>query len=266
MPNINNNYRYYGNGYADPVLQTQYIDVNTKTYHTVNDFQIIQLFIQMTRRNHLIESTVSVRTKGCFTYISFITILLMAISNDVQLNPGPGPTNNDSTIYGCGTCTQPVTWDHRAVVCNTCDQWYHISCQEIQSGTYSILNEDDNICWNCINCNNPNYSTICYDLHHLATDNIYSILTLSDTSIQNPDICNTLLKPILASTPEKKILCKREVKISPLGILNINCQSIKKKQDRMENLIDSINPDIVIATETWLDPTITNNQVFHPTT
>ena len=113
-----NNYRYYGNGYADPVLQTQYIEVNTKTYHTVNDFQIIKLFNQMTRRNHFIESTV--RTKGCLTYI---TILLMAISNDVQLNPGP--TNNDSTIYGCGTCNQPVTWDHRAVVCDTCDQWYH---------------------------------------------------------------------------------------------------------------------------------------------
>ena len=116
----------------------------------------------------------------------------------------------------------------------------------------------------CINCNNPNYSAICYDLHHPATDNIYSILTLSDTSIQNPDICNTLLKPIHASTTEKKISSKREVKISPLRILNINCQSIKKKQDLMENLIDSTNPDIVIATETWLDPTITNNQVFPP--
>ena len=34
----------------------------------------------------------------------------------------------------------------------------------------------------------------------------------------------------------------------------------------MENIIDSTNPDIVIAIETWLDPTITNNQVFHPTT
>ena len=135
---LNNKYRYYGNGYADPVLQTQYIEVNTKTYHTVNYFQIIQVFNQMTRRNHLIESTV--RTKGCLTYIN---ILLMAISNDVQLNPGP--TNNDSTIYGCGTCTQPVTWDHRAVVCDTCDQWYHISCQEIRSETYSILNEADNI-------------------------------------------------------------------------------------------------------------------------
>ena len=32
----------------------------------------------------------------------------------------------------------------------------------------------------------------------------------------------------------------------------------------MENLIDSTNPDIVIGTETWLDPRITNNQVLPP--
>ena len=54
---------------------------------------------------------------------------------------------------------------------------------------------------------------------------------------------------------KKKISSKREMKIglSPLRILNINWQSIKKKQDRMENPIDSTNPDI-IGTETWLDP------------
>ena len=188
----------------------------------------------------------------------------MAISNDVQVNPRLGPTNNnvnDNTNYGCGTCNQPVTWDHRAVVCDTCDEWYNISCQDIQSRTYSLLQEDDNICRNCLKCNSPNYSTICYDLHHLPTYNMYS---LSDTSIQNPDVCDTMMKPIHTSTPEKKISSKREVKIglSPLRILNINCQSMKKKQDRMENLIDSTNPDIGIGTETWLDPRITNNQVF----
>ena len=73
QPNkLNNNYRYCGNGYADPVFQTQYIEVITKTYHTVNAFQIIQCFNQMTRRNHLIESTV--RTKGRLTYITILRI------------------------------------------------------------------------------------------------------------------------------------------------------------------------------------------------
>ena len=42
----------------------------------------------------------------------------------------------------------------------------------------------------------------------------------------------------------------------------MNCQSIKKKQERVENIIDSTKPDVILATETWLDPTITDNQVF----
>jgi len=49
---------------------------------------------------------------------------------------------------------------------------------------------------------------------------------------------------------------------TPLRILNINCQSIKKKQDRIENILECTKPDIVIATETWLDPSITDNQIF----
>ena len=35
-----------------------------------------------------------------------------------------------------------------------------------------------------------------------------------------------------------------------------------KNQYRIENLIDSTKPDIIIATEKWLDPSITDNQVF----
>ena len=55
----------------------------------------------------------------------------------------------------------------------------------------------------------------CYDIHYLPTYNIYSILTLSDTSIQNPDICDTMMKPIHASTQEKRFSVKGSEDISP---------------------------------------------------
>ena len=50
----------------------------------------------------------------------------------------------------------------------------------------------------------------------------------------------------------------------PLRILNVNCQSIKNKQHQIQNLVDSTKPDVIIATKTWLDPTITNSQIFPP--
>lgn len=95
---------------------------------------------------------------GLLTYLS---VILVSTSNDVQTNPG-APTN-ESAVYPCGTCYQPVTWDHRAVVYDTCDQWYHISCQDVYSGTYSILNEYCVIRWDCPICNKPNYNLTCHD-------------------------------------------------------------------------------------------------------
>ena len=48
----------------------------------------------------------------------------------------------------------------------------------------------------------------------------------------------------------------------PLRVLNINFQSIKRKQHIVNNIIESSKPDIVIDTETWLKPNIHNNEVF----
>jgi hypothetical protein len=41
----------------------------------------------------------------------------------------------------------------------------------------------------------------------------------------------------------------------PLRVLNINFQSIKRKQHIVNNIIESSKPDIVIGNETWLNPT-----------
>ena len=48
----------------------------------------------------------------------------------------------------------------------------------------------------------------------------------------------------------------------PLRVLNINFQSIKRKQHIVNNIIESSKPDIVIGIETWLKPNINNNEVF----
>ena len=130
----------------------------------------------------------------------------------------------------------------------------------IRTRSYSILNEDDNISVDCIIRNKANYNTVCYNIHHLATDNMYSILTISYTSHQSPDARNTI-KPIHASTPAKKISGKKEGNMSPLRILNLNYQPTKIRWLWKHSRYIT-KPDVVIATETWLDPQITNNQVF----
>jgi hypothetical protein len=64
--------------------------------------------------------------------------------------------------------------------------------------------------------------------------------------------------PIAASSPitsRSKGKSKKSPPRKPLKILNVhvNCQSISPKKAEFQNLIDSTQPDIVVATETWLE-------------
>ena len=45
-------------------------------------------------------------------------------------------------------------------------------------------------------------------------------------------------------------------------IVNINFQSIKNKKTELDILLDTTKPDVVIGTETWLDPTISSYEYF----
>jgi hypothetical protein len=47
-------------------------------------------------------------------------------------------------------------------------------------------------------------------------------------------------------------------------ILNLNFHSIKNKKAETLNIIDSYNPDIIIDTETWLNDSVHNSEIFPP--
>jgi uncharacterized CHY-type Zn-finger protein len=124
-------------------------------------------------------------------------------ANDVNLSPGP--THNDTVHDGdylCGTCDILVDWEDTGVKCETCDQWYHASCQSIHTLSYNQLeNTELNISWHCIICNNPNYSSTVHDYQTVDV----SVNVTNDSSI--PSIPphshdnRPLLRPIYSSTP-----------------------------------------------------------------
>ena len=47
-----------------------------------------------------------------------------------------------------------------------------------------------------------------------------------------------------------------------MHLINVNCRSILSKKSDLLHLITTTNPDIIVATETWLDSSITNNEVI----
>lgn len=71
--------------------------------------------------------------------LSCITFILISNTNYVNLNPGP---ESSCTINPCGTWDQPFTWDDRGIVCDTCEQWYHIDCQSMLSKSYNAYAND----------------------------------------------------------------------------------------------------------------------------
>ena len=129
---------------------------------------------------------------------------------------------NQSTVYLCGTCKHPVEWEQKAVLCEVCDVWFHICCQEIPSSDYSKLDQSD-VIWKCTHCNSSNRSTTSPAfLHHTPTH-----LSISDTCSSaeiSIDSLDEQRKPILTSSPTK--FRPHPTNSRPLRIINVNCQSI----------------------------------------
>ena len=174
--------------------------------------------------------------------LTYITLIMLMY--DTEPNPGPPK-------YPCGTCNKAVTWKDKGVCCDHCDKWYHIDCQNLRSIIYEGLG-NSNVSWECLQCGLPNFSSAVFGSSTiLNTENSFSVLGSTHSrlsSVGSPGV------PLAASSPKPPSNEQRKKQHQPryLKVLNINCQSIVNKKAEFQNIMDSTDADIVIATETWL--------------
>lgn len=78
------------------------------------DFDIVTMLVNQRRRQSgLYTPNSRIRLSESLVYLA---VILITLSNDVNLNPGLTTTD---TLYPCGTCDQPVTWEDRGIICDT---------------------------------------------------------------------------------------------------------------------------------------------------
>ena len=104
-------------------------------------YNITYVFNDRRSNYRTLDACRGISTSTSCSYLTAITILL---SNDIAQNPGQSVhTSQDScTTYLCGTCDKAVNWSQRGIVCDTCQQWFHVSCQSMTSSTYKGCSEN----------------------------------------------------------------------------------------------------------------------------
>ena len=195
--------------------------------------------------------------------LAYLAVILLANSSDVEANPGPavdGGVSNNSILYPCGCCGNEVTWDDRAICCDTCDTWYHTQYENVRDVIYETL-MNSSISWDCYRCGSPNFSSALFDSSLLDLSNSFE--PLSQLSDRDQSAASSPGPPNHTSSPVKPKVTSRSAS-KPLRVLNINCRSLKNTKEHFWNAVDGVKPDVILGTESWLNTEVKDNEVFPP--
>ena len=91
-----------------------------------------------------------------------------------NLNP-KSTVENEDQVYQCGICSKKVGHRHKAVLCDLCDCWNHIKCDEIDNKTYEALKKS--------NDSEKYYCKLCrqniFAFQHLSDDGFFTSIIKS---------------------------------------------------------------------------------------
>ena len=150
--------------------------------------------------------------------LSYLSFILLSLSADVELNPGP-------VDFPCGSCAQEVTDYDPAAECDECGQRFHIQCQSFDQGTYDDwIAADHSFFWTCSNCDQPNFSNIAQSSFvSIESQNSFSVLSDETPLSHSRDPSPTTRDAQPRRSPST-------VNFPKLRVLNINCRSLVNKK------------------------------------
>ena len=145
----------------------------------------------------------------------------------------------------------------------------------MDTATYDHL-ADTSDPWLCPSCGAPNHSTILYDIPATIDDSIGSIYSSdTDDTCSTPSHTSSLLSQSKLNSTASSLgsptaaISPKPTPVHPprkkrLRIVTISCQSIRKKGKNIDILVETTSPDVIIATEAWLNSEIKSSEFFDP--
>jgi len=204
--------------------------------------------------------------------------LILLLLAGIEPNPGPRQPR-----FPCGICNKACKLG--VIACDDCDKWIHKSCLDMTTQEFNDIGYSEES-WICPACSKPNNSSsILYNVptnHQNVTSgnislnpstNSSSNISKSTSSNESTvDTCtssfheNSMHEPIMTSSPkpinQRNWRTQMNHKRNSMRILVINFQSLRKKGKLLEAIIETTNPDIIIGSETWLDPSIKSSEII----
>ena len=160
----------------------------------------------------------------------------LLLRSGIEPNPGPRKLK-----YPCGICYKACK--DRCIACDDCDQWMHKSCIGLTTAEFSALGKSTES-WSCPSCLKPHNSSILYTVpaadeeagsHPGMQESVSDIshsTRYSSTSTEN-DTASFLdsfdANNVATSSPKVK-LSRPKAKVKNLRVLNINFQSLRRKE------------------------------------
>jgi hypothetical protein len=161
--------------------------------------------------------------------------------------------------FPCAICREEVTWEDDAIQCDGCEYWLHRNCIGMSLDEYARLGLTTS-CWICCECGLMNISTSLFKGSTIPTANIYQ--PLADTTIDSEFSLGSVTSPGIpthTSSPNKAAKETNKTRRKSLRILNVNCQSLVAKKIPFNHMVNRMEPDVIIGTESWLHKDIADN-------
>ncbi|CAG2192289.1 unnamed protein product [Mytilus edulis] len=159
-------------------------------------------------------------------------LILLVISGDISLNPGPAK-------HPCGHCYKAVAKNHRAVLCEACNYWWHIKCANISPTSYNVLCNSEEP-WLCNDCNSFKFTNSFFDISLQNSTCMNTSNSSSSTEGSGSDIFTELREA-------------RKKHINNFHICHLNINSMRYKFDELKPILLDKIVDCLIISETKLD-------------